>query len=188
MIRPVFAQPETQKMKMTRAIRMMEPKEETRPMITPVKADEGDEESPMVATSRASCYRDGCVRVRAYASYRSVDDRSGTGGRRTASPPRKKHPENAIAGEEDAPARRFRAREGGFCGGVEAGGMGWDGETEEERGWLVQTQRGPRFTSPQPNQPMPMMDDSGQVDRSRKQIAKAEKSATQDVARRRKKR
>lgn len=49
MMRPVFAQPDTQKMKMTRAMRMMEPNEETRPMMTPVKADEGVELSPMMA-------------------------------------------------------------------------------------------------------------------------------------------
>ena len=42
-ILPDPAQPETQKMKMMREMRMMEPKEETRPMMTPVKADEADD-------------------------------------------------------------------------------------------------------------------------------------------------
>lgn len=58
MMRPVPAQPETQQTKTTRAMRMMEPKEETRPMMMPVKADEdGDDESDMMATglSLAAC-------------------------------------------------------------------------------------------------------------------------------------
>lgn|SRR5687768_8281347 len=40
-IRPEPAHPVAQKTKMTRAMRMMEPKDEARPMTTPVKADEG---------------------------------------------------------------------------------------------------------------------------------------------------
>jgi hypothetical protein len=52
MIRPVLAHPETQNMKMTRAIRTMEPNEDTRPMTTPVKADEGEEDNPMMGFRR----------------------------------------------------------------------------------------------------------------------------------------
>jgi hypothetical protein len=53
MIRPVLAQPETQKMKMTRAIRTMEPNDDTRPMTTPVKADDGLEERPMMGDGQS---------------------------------------------------------------------------------------------------------------------------------------
>lgn len=52
MMRPVLAHPETQKMKMTRAMRTMEPKDDTRPMTTPVKADEGEEDNPMMGFRR----------------------------------------------------------------------------------------------------------------------------------------
>lgn len=45
----MFAHPDTQKMKMTSAMSMMEPNEETRPMMTPVKAEEGDELDAMAA-------------------------------------------------------------------------------------------------------------------------------------------
>lgn len=41
-ILPEPAQPETQNKKMMRDMRMMEPKDETRPMMTPVKADDDD--------------------------------------------------------------------------------------------------------------------------------------------------
>lgn len=42
MIRPEPAHPDAQKMKMTRKMRTMEPKEDARPMMTPVKAEDGD--------------------------------------------------------------------------------------------------------------------------------------------------
>lgn len=42
-IRPEPAHPDSQKIKIMRAMRIMEPKEETRPMTTPVKAEDGDE-------------------------------------------------------------------------------------------------------------------------------------------------
>lgn len=41
MMRPEPAQPDAQKMKTTSAIRIIDPKEETSPMMTPVKAEEG---------------------------------------------------------------------------------------------------------------------------------------------------
>ena len=78
MIRPVFAHPETQKIKITRAMRMIEPKDDTSPITTPVKADEGDEENPMMATGVCWATLSGCCEcgVRAYVSYRSFDQAS----------------------------------------------------------------------------------------------------------------
>lgn len=42
-MRPEPAQPEAQKTKTTRPIRRIEPNDETRPMTTPVRADEGSD-------------------------------------------------------------------------------------------------------------------------------------------------
>lgn len=53
-MRPVLAQPETQKIKMTKAMRTMDPKDDTRPMTTPVKADDGFEVSPMMGDNEVS--------------------------------------------------------------------------------------------------------------------------------------
>lgn len=43
MIRPEPAHPDAQKMNTTRKMRTMEPNEDTRPMMTPVKAEDGDD-------------------------------------------------------------------------------------------------------------------------------------------------
>lgn len=51
-------------MKMTRAIRMMEPNDETRPIMTPVNADEGgDDETAVMMKGRTLAAADSCASV-----------------------------------------------------------------------------------------------------------------------------
>lgn len=52
-MRPEPAQPEAQKTKTTRPMRRMEPNDETRPMTTPVRADEGSDMVAVVAVCLA---------------------------------------------------------------------------------------------------------------------------------------
>lgn len=58
-IRPEPAHPDAQKMKTMRKMRTMEPNEDTKPMMTPVKADDGDD--AMVVTDFKSSRRVGAA-------------------------------------------------------------------------------------------------------------------------------